>query len=198
MSSNLILNSNLDSIILVQIFNEQIKFKASENSAIYKLSQNKPIDADYFSKLNSIDDLSSKLQNTFGIEYVDLKDYKLRLPTTWNLNIDWHIWKNFYGNMYMDFSGVEMRESFFKSKMLKQYKFSGRFEKSKYGLYTSLDYNKFSKWGSSISVRYSILYLGVNNLIKLSGNTSVNTLGVILALKIPILSKSEIKKGRIF
>ena len=98
----------------------------------------------------------------------------------------------------MDFTGVQMRESYFKSKMLKQYKFSGRFDKPKYGFYTSIDYNKFSKWGSSISIRYSIIYLGFKNLVKLSGNDSLNTLGLVLALKIPILSKSSSKKGRIF
>ena len=176
----------------------KIKFKASENSGSYTLTQKEPIDADYFNNLSSIDELSKRLENTFVVDTIVLSEYSLRLPTTWNFNIDWNIWKNFYGNFYMDFTGVQMRESFFRSEMLNQYKFSGRFEKAKYGFYTSLDYNKFSKWGSSISFRYSILYLGVNNLVKLSGDDTLNTLGVILTLRIPILSKGTTKKGRIF
>jgi hypothetical protein len=175
-----------------------VRFKASENSASYSLTQNEPIDAEDFNNIQSIDELSTNLQNTFAVDIKTFESYSLRLPTTWNINVDWNVWKNFYVNMYTDFTGIQMRTSFLKSEKLIQYKFSGRFEKAKYGFYSSLDYNKFSKWGSSFSVRYSILYLGVNNLIKPSGSRSINTFGVVLALKIPILNKSITKKNRIF
>jgi len=175
----------------------KINFNASENSYSLSIQQEQPIDATYFDNIKSVGGLAKKLINTFDVDIKKLSDYSLRLPTTWNLNIDYNVWKNFYANAYVDFTGVQMRESFFKSQMLKQYSFSGRFEKSKYGVYTSVSYNKYSKWGSSFSFRYSVIYLGVSNLITLNKSNSVNTLGLVLALKIPILSKSNPKKNRI-
>tara|TARA_B100000809_G_C14990210_1_gene477735 strand:+ start:355 stop:729 length:375 start_codon:yes stop_codon:yes gene_type:complete len=123
-----------------------------------------------------------------------LNQYSLMLPTTWNSNIDWNRWKKFY----IDFRWVKMRASIFRSTMLKQYKFPGRFEKEKYGFYTTVGYNEFSKWRSSISFRYSILYYGINKLVKLYGDDTLNTLGIVLILGIPILSQSTTKKGKIF
>jgi hypothetical protein len=176
----------------------KIFFKSSDNSGTYALKQSTPVNADFFANTESISDFQTKIEKNFNLEKRDLGNYELRLPTTLNMNIDWNLWRNFYANSYLDVTGVEMRKSFFQSQMLLHYKFIGRFEKAKYGFYTSFDYNKYSKWGSSLSFRYSILYVGVKNFIHLSKEKTTQSLGLMFALKIPILSKSETKKGRVF
>lgn len=176
----------------------KIFFKSSNNSASYELHLNQPIDASYFNNITSISDLSRRLQNIADFKIIEQKDYSMRLPTVFNINVDWSIWNTLYANVLVNFTSMDMSKTISMSPTFINYQFSGRWEKAKYGFYFGTEYNKVFGWGSSISMRYSIIYLGVSNFLKFSKNESIRTPGLMFGLRVPLLTKSDSGKRRVF
>jgi len=171
----------------------QITFNASDKSAYYDLSLDESLNPDYFDDVTGLGDLTSRLDNAFDLNKNDFYKYNLRLPTTWSTNLDWNVYSQFYVNGLISIAAIDMRTDIFKSQALNSYQLGLRYEKPKYGFYTTLAYDEFSKGGVSISARYSVLYVGVSNLFKFKADDSIRTLGLMAMVRVPILNKS--KKG---
>ncbi len=95
-------------------------------------------------------------------------------------------------------SWIDMRKSLGESVSIASYVLSARWEKEKFAVYVATDYNDILKWGTSFSIRYSIIQLGVSNLIQFSQGNSVRNIGLMVGLKLPLLTKSQTGKNRIF
>ena len=171
----------------------KISFDASNYSGLYDLSLNQPISPGYFDNIKGLRDLATRLENAFDLKSKEFDVYKLRLPTAWSTNLDWNAYDHFYVNGLIDVTAVDLRTDIFKSQKLYGYRLGLRYEKTKYGFYTSLSYNDVNKGGMSISARYSLIYVGVANLITFNSDSSKRTLGLMTMIRVPILNKS--KKG---
>lgn len=169
----------------------RVTFNASSKSAFYNLNLDQPLSPDYFDNVSSLDDLTVRLESAFNLNKNNFSNYKLRLPTAWSTNLDWNVYGQFYLNALVSITAVDMRVGILKSKALNSFQCGIRYEKAKYGLYTNLTYDEFSKGGLSISARYSILYLGVINAFRLNSSNSIRTMGLMVMLRVPILPRSK-------
>ncbi len=176
----------------------RVYYSASANSAAYSIKTNAPLNGDYFSNLTSISDLTSRLDSLVSYEEIPFKDYSLRLPFTLNMNVDWHIWKAFFANAQMEVFWVDMRKSLEQSATLTKITLSGRWEREKFGIYISTEYDRILKLRTSMAARYSIIQLGVSNLISFSSNSPMSNLALMAGLRLPLLTKSKTGKNRIF
>lgn len=167
----------------------EVFYKSSKKSATYSLDLNQPISPNYFENITSLSDLSTRLQNIFNYSVDQTPYYSLRTPTTFNLNIDWHIGQGFYLNGLTDLVYYNMKERISESSRLWKWGVGARYERERYGFYFSAIYNDFSKWGTTFSARYRFFHFGLSNLFKFANDDSLNTIGVIFSLKFSIWDK---------
>jgi hypothetical protein len=173
-------------------------FNASEKSSTFDLKLNEPLNAEYFDDINGFTDFINRMSNVFDYERTENSNYSLRLPTTFNLNVDWNIWKDFYANAYTDIIAANIRDDVFESPWYYNYQLGVRYEKPKYAFYLTSAYNDVDGWGLAVAARYSMIFLGVSNSFKYASDDSITSLSLMLALKVPLLNRSASGKHRMF
>lgn len=175
-----------------------ISFKASNKSAFYNLSLQQPISPGYFNNISSIGDLATRLDNAFALDKREFQDYNLRLPTALITSLDWNVYNHFYVLGQVKLTAANIKESVFNSGVIDAYQFCLRYERPKYGFYSTISFDVINNGGVSFAARYSILYLGVSNLFRFNADESVRALGLIAMIRVPILNPSRKGKGNVF
>lgn len=133
--------------------------------------------------INITDPERMSLQDLDGIEFDNLKDffeqrplyftpdnanneteYKVSLPTTLQLDADYHVASGFYLNLAGQF-GLGDDSKGFNNKVYTSMTFTPRFETKKFGFYVPVNYNELSKFNAGASLRMGPLFVGSGSFL---------------------------------
>lgn len=132
----------------------------------------------YLSEINSldVDDYKSFFQSKpqyFTPDNTNNESsYKASLPSTLQLDIDYHLHKNFFVNLATQFSLINSNIKPFNSRYYNTVNLIPRYERRRFGVYLPLSYNALTKVNAGASLRLGPLFLGSGSVLTaLLGNS---------------------------
>lgn len=100
------------------------------------------------------------------------KDYKVSLPTTLQLDADYHVISGLYVNLGGQFSLSNNESKGFNNKTYSSLTLVPRFETKRFGFYLPVNYNKLSKLNAGASLRMGPFFVGSGSVLSaLLGNS---------------------------
>jgi hypothetical protein len=98
--------------------------------------------------------------------------YKVSLPSTLQLNVDYNLHRNFYVNLASQFSLINSANKPFNSNYYSAFTLTPRYEGRALGLYIPLSYNSLTNLNAGASVRFGPLFVGSGSVLTaLLGNS---------------------------
>ena len=99
------------------------------------------------------------------------RDYKVSLPTTLHLNIDYHLHRGFYVDLATQLAFKKDAKPY-NSAYYSSVTLTPRYEGRKIGLYVPVNYNALTKFNAGVAVRLGPLFLGSGSVLTaLLGNS---------------------------
>ena len=139
-----------------------------------------------FDKVRSTQDLDSIINNLYKIKN-DEGDYKMSLPTSLSIQIDWNIYKGFYLNFSPFFSLKSGATDENKTHYLTSYTFTPRWEGQWGGVYLPVSFNKIMGTDVGLALRLGPLVIGTRDLFgSYMGKAKFGDANYFLALRAPI------------
>lgn len=89
--------------------------------------------------------------------------YRVRLPTTLQINADYHLHRGFYANLGTQLSLARPASKLFNTQYYSAITFTPRFEGAVFGLYVPLNYNALTDFNAGVSVRFGPLFFGTGS-----------------------------------
>jgi hypothetical protein len=91
--------------------------------------------------------------------------YKVSLPTTLQIDADYHVASGFYVNLASQVSMSNNNSKVFNNKTYSSVTFTPRFETKQFGAYIPLNYNQLSKFNAGASFRFGPLFIGSGSIL---------------------------------
>jgi len=156
----------------------RLKFnKDMSKSAAYNLDIPSS-DRFYLSQLNgvSLDDYKTTLDKYPQYFAPDGSNsetsYKVSLPTTMQINVDYHLQNKFYVNANVQLAMAKGTTKPYNSQYYSGFTLTPRYEGRKFGFYLPLSYNGLTKFNAGTSFRAGPLYVGSGSVLTaLMGNS---------------------------
>lgn len=134
-------------------------------------------------------DFTAALEDNFATT-AGRSDIKVSLPTTLNLNFDYHLHKKFYLNLDVNQSLVK-KDNFFNNNRLNLITFTPRYESRILGAYLPISYSGIGKTAMGFGFRVGPLMLGSGTIISNLISSKAQTANVFLGLKVPFNHKNK-------
>ena len=132
-------------------------------------------------------DLADTINRIFGTEGKG-SYFNMRLPTTINLAIDYHIFKSFYVNLSGRLALNQGDNHIEKMHYFNNISLSPRFERKWWGVSLPVKYNQFGFLNFGVGLRLGPVWLGSTDLLALTGlRKTITGSDIHLAVKIPIM-----------
>ncbi len=132
----------------------------------------------YLSQLNgvSLDDYKTTLDQYpqyFAPDATNSEtSYKVSLPTTMQINVDYHLQDHFYVNANVQLAMTKGSTKPFNGQYYSGFTLTPRYEGRKFGFYLPLSYNGLTKFNAGTSFRAGPLYVGSGSVLTaLMGNS---------------------------
>ncbi len=165
-----------------------MKFKKEFNSNDFIINEDSLVLDDI--DISSIKSLADSLYKQGLINGTD-PYYNFRLPTTFNIDIDYHITGGFYVNMAGRLALNQGFNYFSKAHYLNNLSLGLRYESKYFGVSLPFHYNQYSNFDLGLGIRLGPLWIGSSNLLALTGiKKSITSEDFYFALKLPILYKA--------
>jgi hypothetical protein len=125
----------------------------------------------YLSDLNniSLDDYKSKLDQYPQFFAADgsatVNKYAVSLPTTLQLDVDYHLHNKFYVNAGSQIALTKGTNKPYNGQYYSGFSVTPRYEGSRYGFFLPLSYNSLTKFNAGFSLRAGPLYLGSGSVL---------------------------------
>lgn len=119
-------------------------------------------------------------------------DIKVSLPTTLQVDVDYHIHRGFYINAAGQFSLSKMENKPFNNQYYNGFTATPRFEGRAFGIYVPVNYNELTKLNAGVSVRMGPLFVGSGSVLTAIMSDSKQA-DIHLGLHIGILQKKDKK-----
>ncbi|PCJ28086.1 MAG: hypothetical protein COA97_02080 [Flavobacteriales bacterium] len=155
-------------------------------------------DLQKFDNTKGFRSLDSTLQNFLDSGWVkfdnnDDKEFYMNLPTHFNFDVDYHVYKNFYANFYTRINmkfGDDANSVHYPT----SYAVTPRFDHKKWGVSVPLSYNRVAGFRTGVALRlFNYLSIGTGDIRPLfAPGRDVNIRGVdiFVGLRAPILFKA--------
>jgi len=144
-----------------------------------KFQRNRPISGDYslhipggekfslnsFNDLDEYKDTLSKYPQYFTEGAAGNDSYKVSLPTTLQLDIDYHIQKGIYLNFASQVSLSHTDKKISNSQYYNSFTLTPRFENRAIGVYVPINYNSLAKLTAGFAVRLGPLFAGSGSIL---------------------------------
>lgn len=119
----------------------------------------------------------------------DERSFMMQLPTAVSLQIDYHIWNDFYVN-FTPFWAFKRESNRNRVHYITTYSITPRYDHKWFGAFVPMSYNAYGNTAVGLSLRVGPLIFGTTNLLPYF--TKVNIFGgdAHVALKIPLFKKS--------
>jgi len=164
-----------------------MKFKKEFNSNDF-LIQEDSLDLNNID-ISSMQSLADSLYNQGLINGTD-PYYNYRLPTTFNIDIDYNIGGGLYANLGGRIAFNQGFNYYSKAHYLSNASLSIRYEKGLFGVSVPFHYNQYGSFDLGLGLRLGPLWIGSSNLLALTGlKKSITSEDFYFALKVPILYK---------
>lgn len=137
------------------------------------------------------DDLVYAFDDTLKNRFPELSGestYKMSLPTTFSLQVDYHIVKD----LYVNFTAYQART--FKNRVSKihnvsTYAITPRYDWKWFGVYAPVSYNAYGHLNAGLSAMIGPIILGTRNLLPMFSKNTVNGLDFYFGLKASWLNR---------
>jgi hypothetical protein len=147
------------------------------------------------------------LQELDGVEFDNLKEffddrpqffnpaatnqettYKVSLPTTLQLEADYHVASGLYVNLAGQIPLTKTGSKSFSNRTYTSVSLTPRFENKRFGIYLPLNYNELTSFNAGASVRLGPLFLGSGSILSALMSSSKQA-DVHLGLRVGILKR---------
>ena len=139
--------------------------------------------------VQGIESFGRLMQDSFNMTS-NRDPYRLRLPTSFSLQVDYRVWKAFY----VQFSGLlafSQNDAPLRLHALNQFSLCPRFEHRWFDVALPLSLDGYGNFRSGLSARLGPLFLGSANLLNFISGRYVHGLQGFMGLKIPIYRKNK-------
>jgi len=117
--------------------------------------------------------------------------YDFKLPTTLNIDIDYHITGGLFVNLAGRLALNQGYDYFSKAHYLNNVSLGIRYESKLFGVSIPFHYNQYSSFDLGLGLRIGPLWIGSSNLLALTGlKKSITSEDFYFALKLPIMYKA--------
>lgn len=134
--------------------------------------------------VNSIEDFNDTLDKNFTFTQTTGEYFKMKLPTTMSLQVDYNIWKGFYAN-FTAFGSFRRRNQESKLRQQTTFSIAPRFEHKWFDIAVPFIINTDRQVMLGSSIRLGVLFFGTNNILAFAQNNVYGT-DFYMGLKVPI------------
>ncbi|WP_315824900.1 DUF5723 family protein [Paraflavitalea speifideaquila] len=92
-------------------------------------------------------------------------DYKVGLPTTLQVDVDYHVIRGFYVNGAGQFSLVNTGSKPYNSQYGNTFTLTPRYETARFGAYLPINYNELTKLNAGLSIRFGPVFIGSGSVL---------------------------------
>jgi len=142
----------------------RMSYNRSVNSTTFKVNKD-VFNLNVLSQIESVKELVDTLKVALeGITEVKEQNFSYSLPTKVVIQLDYHIWNNYYINFspVLAVGGDSRRTD--RLKNMSFYYLTPRIEKQKWGLSLPITYNSLSGVSGGAAFRWGPIYIGFDNL----------------------------------
>lgn len=134
--------------------------------------------------VNSIEDFNDTLDKNFTFTQTTGEYFKMKLPTSMSLQVDYNIWKGFYAN-FTAYGSFRRRNQESKLRQQTTFSISARFEHKWFDIAVPFIINTDRQVMLGSSIRLGVLFIGTNNILAFAQNNVYGT-DFYMGLKVPI------------
>lgn len=120
-------------------------------------------------------------------------EYKVALPTTMQLDVDYNLYRRFYISLAGQFSLISNESKPYNSQYHNTFTLTPRYETGKFGCYLPLNYNELTKFNAGLSVRFGPVFVGSGSVVTALLNESKQA-DVHIGIRFGVLHKNKSKK----
>lgn len=99
-------------------------------------------------------------------------NYKVKLPTMLNLDVDYNVLSNFYVNAAAHINVVATDKDFFNSNYFNSFSVTPRYETKKLGVFLPLNYSELTSFNAGVAFKLGPVYLGSGSVLTALFNSS--------------------------
>lgn len=122
-------------------------------------------------------------------------DYKVGLPTTLQLDVDYHLHRGFYISAAGQFSLVSSDSKPYNSQYQNAFTLTPRYETPKFGCYLPINYNELTKLNAGLSLRFGPLFVGSGSVLTALVGESKQA-DVHVGIRFGVLHKNKDRKKK--
>jgi outer membrane protein OmpA-like peptidoglycan-associated protein len=135
-------------------------------------------------------DLADSINKYYGTENTN-SYFSMRLPTTFNLSIDYNIYKKLYINLSGRLALNNGTNHIEKIHYISNLSLAPRFEAKWWGINIPMNYNQYQHFTVGTGVRLGPIWFGSSDILALAGlRSTITGSDLHVAIKIPILYKA--------
>jgi len=147
-----------------------------------------------FDSVNTFDDFDSLLNAKYPMNKGD-QYYKMNLPTAFALQVDYHIYKDFYAN-FTTYWSPRFKKDAEKVHDLTTFSITPRWDHKWFGAFIPVSYDLTGNFKAGIALRVGPLILGTNSLAPWVSKSKIYGADAYAMLKIPIMYRSPRDKDK--
>lgn len=134
----------------------------------------------------NVSDIDDTIKNKFGISPSNKASYLMALPTAASIQIDYHIWKDFYINL-TPYYAFQRRNRESKVHGLTVISIAPRWDHKWFGVFVPASYTQMGQFNLGLSLRLGPIILGTTNLTPLLSNKAdIYGADIHMLAKIPV------------
>lgn len=123
-------------------------------------------------------------------------DYKVGLPTTLQLDVDYHLLRGFYISAAGQFSLVSSDSKPYNSQYQNSFTITPRYETSIFGCYIPVNYNELTKLNAGLSLRFGPVFVGSGSVLTALVGESKQA-DVHIGIRFGVLHKNKAGKKKV-
>jgi outer membrane protein OmpA-like peptidoglycan-associated protein len=165
-----------------------IKYNKSKGSRDFLAEINgwniEPIDP------SNINDFDDTLASRFQALPNDERSFVMQLPTAISLQVDYHVWNDFYLNV-TPFWAFQRTNNKNRVHYISTYSFTPRYDGKWFGAFVPMSYNAYGNSAVGLSFRVGPVILGTTNLLPYFAKVNIFGADAHIALKLPLFHKGK-------
>ena len=166
-----------------------IKYKKAYGSQDYNI-ENSSFHKNYFDGAGSIQGFINMLDTLDGASQAGGgDDFKMTLPTSLSINIDYQVAKNVYVNFAPYLALNNGTSDYSKVRNMTTISLTPRYETPWFGVSVPFQYNQIDNFDMGVGLRLGPVWIGSNNIFTNMFQKELNAVNLAVALKIPILHR---------
>ena len=162
-----------------------VKFKRSPYSQDFVA--NGYFNGHMFEDFESLEDISNFINNSGYITPIEGEEiYRMSLPTTFSMQIDYNICKNLYINFTPNIALRQGSDTYAKIHSYSNYSITPRYESAMFGFSVPVQYSSVYGFAAGAGLRLGPIWIGSNNILSTLAKTEMDKINVQMLFKVPI------------